>query len=158
MEANEDVLVSEQASQVLINTDLMHIYTKSVAHQSNQVDSLNFFKYFTLFFKGPLSKIPGMEPERIANAIQLFNNFLKTPSEGFQCFQTVRISSARNRESIQIRTFENVLNAYSVIWTKLDNSENGYSNLLNLKTIEEVSVFYRTLNICLFQVRADLFK
>lgn len=83
-----------------------------------------------------------MEPERITNAIELFNNFLKNPLEGFQCHQTVRISSARNRESVQNRTFENILNAYSIIWTKLKDSENGYTNLTNLKSIEEVRGFF----------------
>jgi hypothetical protein len=37
IEANEDVLVSEQASQVLVETDMMDLYTKSQAHQPNQV-------------------------------------------------------------------------------------------------------------------------
>lgn len=92
-----------------------------------------------------------MEPERISNAIELFNNYLKNPLEGFQCQQTVRISSARNRESIQNRTFENVINAYRVIWTKLTCPENGYSSLSNLKTVEEVSFnkLKNFFNICL---------
>lgn len=37
IEANEDVLVSEQASQVLMETDTMDLYTKTQAHQPNQV-------------------------------------------------------------------------------------------------------------------------
>uniref|UniRef100_A0A915DPW2 Conserved oligomeric Golgi complex subunit 6 n=1 Tax=Ditylenchus dipsaci TaxID=166011 RepID=A0A915DPW2_9BILA len=122
IDANEDVLVSEQASQVLTNSDLMDVYTKCLAHQPNQ---------------GPLSKITGMESERVASALTMFYTFLEHP-EGFQCNQAIKISSARIRESVQKRTFENVVNAYTVIYQKLSQPENGYVEIKNLKTTEEV--------------------
>lgn len=37
IEANEDVLVSEQATQILVDTNMMELYTKAQAHQINQV-------------------------------------------------------------------------------------------------------------------------
>uniref|UniRef100_A0A914KN86 Conserved oligomeric Golgi complex subunit 6 n=1 Tax=Meloidogyne incognita TaxID=6306 RepID=A0A914KN86_MELIC len=38
IEANEDVLVSEQASQVLDKTDMLDLYTKAMAHEINQIN------------------------------------------------------------------------------------------------------------------------
>ncbi|KAI1724301.1 conserved oligomeric complex COG6 domain-containing protein [Ditylenchus destructor] len=120
--ANEDVLVSEQASKILSDNELMDIYTRCFAHQPNQ---------------GPLARIPGMESERVRNALAMFNEFLSQP-DGYQCHQTVKISSARIRESVQKRTFENVLAAYSVIYNKISQTENGYTDLKNLQNMDEV--------------------
>ncbi|KAI1716465.1 conserved oligomeric complex COG6 domain-containing protein [Ditylenchus destructor] len=120
--ANEDVLVSEQASKILSDNELMDIYTRCFAHQTNQ---------------GPLARIPGMELERVRNALAMFNEFLSQP-DGYQCHQTVKISSARIRESVQKRTFENVLAAYSVIYNKISQTENGYTDLKSLQTLDEV--------------------
>uniref|UniRef100_A0A7E4VW48 Conserved oligomeric Golgi complex subunit 6 n=1 Tax=Panagrellus redivivus TaxID=6233 RepID=A0A7E4VW48_PANRE len=122
IDANEDVLVSEQASAILTNTGLLEIYRKALAHQPNQ---------------GPMAKLPGMEPERIAGAIALFNGFLDKP-EGFQCHQCAKISSARSRESVQVRTFDNVVAAYSVIYAKVTDSTNGYPSETSLKPIDDV--------------------
>lgn len=41
IEANEDVLVSEQASRALMETDMMEPYTKAQAHQPNQASQKN---------------------------------------------------------------------------------------------------------------------
>uniref|UniRef100_A0A914YWK5 Conserved oligomeric Golgi complex subunit 6 n=1 Tax=Panagrolaimus superbus TaxID=310955 RepID=A0A914YWK5_9BILA len=123
IDANEDVLVSEQASSILTNTGLIEFYRKAMAHQSNQ---------------GPLSKLSGMEPERIAGAIAMFNGFLEKP-EGFQCHQCAKINSARSRESVQKRTFENVVGAYNVIYSKVIDPSNGYPAEMSLKTIEELN-------------------
>ena len=87
--------------------------------------------------QGPLSKIAGMEEQRVHDALRSFDAFLAKP-EGYQCSQTVKISSARSRESVQRRTFENVVNAYAVIHQKLAAAENGYAHL-SLKPVEEVS-------------------
>ncbi|KAE9555581.1 hypothetical protein FO519_001252 [Halicephalobus sp. NKZ332] len=122
IDANEDVLVSEQASMILTNTGLIEIYRKSLAHQQNQ---------------GPLGKIQGMEVEKILTGIGMFNAFLEKP-EGFQCHQCGKINSARIRESIQKRTVENVVAAYSVIFGKISDPENGYPKDIGLKKIEEV--------------------
>lgn len=122
IDANEDVLVSEQASMILTNTGLIEIYKKSLAHQKNQ---------------GPLGKIQGMEPEKITTSIGMFNAFLEKP-EGFQCHQCAKINSARIRESIQKRTIENVVGAYSVIYLKVTDPENGYPENLGLKKVEDV--------------------
>lgn len=124
IEANEDVLVSEQASLILSKTDTLDIYSRCVAHQSNQ---------------GPLSKIPGMEQALVERAIESFNDFLLKP-EGYQCSQTIKVSSARSRETIQKRTFENVVNAYRIIYGKLQSPDNLYS--LKMKPIEEVKKLF----------------
>ena len=42
MEANEDVLVSEEASAILANTGLIVLYTKASAHDTNQVFFVSF--------------------------------------------------------------------------------------------------------------------
>uniref|UniRef100_A0A914EH67 Conserved oligomeric Golgi complex subunit 6 n=1 Tax=Acrobeloides nanus TaxID=290746 RepID=A0A914EH67_9BILA len=121
IDANEDVLVSEQASLILTKTGLVEIYTKCLAHQPNQ---------------GPLSKISGMEAERISSAVSLFNAFLERP-DGYQCNQVAKISSTRIRESIQVRTMDNVIRAYNVILTKIKNPDNLYPEV-NMKTVEEI--------------------
>lgn len=122
IDANEDVLVSEQASMILTNTGLIDIYRKCSAHQSNQ---------------GPLSKIPGMEAEKIQAGLSMFNAFLEKP-EGSQCHQCAKITSARIRESIQTRTVENVVAAYSVIYNKVKDDANEYPKDLEIKTSEDV--------------------
>lgn len=81
-----------------------------------------------------------MEVERLNKSIDLFNKFVEAP-DGFQCNQTIKISSARIRESVQVRTFENVLTAYTVIFNKLNDPKNEYTELKNLKLIEEVFFF-----------------
>jgi hypothetical protein len=50
-----------------------------------------------------------MEQALIERALESFDGFLQQP-DGFQCNQTIKISSARSRETIQKRTFENVVN------------------------------------------------
>jgi len=127
IEANEDVLVSEQASMILTNNDLMEIYTKCVAHQANQ---------------GPLSKIPGMEGQKIVPAITMLNDFLERGPgiDDLQCSQAVKIASTRIRESVQSRTVENVLGAYRVVYDKLTQPENAYGEdvLPVLKSLDMV--------------------
>lgn len=81
-----------------------------------------------------------MEPERVEKAIALFNEFLQQ-QDGYQSSQTLKISSARIRESVQVRTLENVINAYAVMYSKLAAPENGYLDQLkavSLKPVEEV--------------------
>ncbi|KAI6244031.1 Conserved oligomeric Golgi complex subunit 6 [Aphelenchoides fujianensis] len=82
--------VSEQASNILAKTEMLQIYTKCVAHSSNQ------------------------------------------------CSQTNKVSSSRSRETVQRRTFENVIGAYSVIHQKLVDPSNLYTGL-EVKSVEEVT-------------------
>ena len=50
MDANEDVLVSEQATSILTQTGLIEIYSKASAHQPNQVSFSSFWlKNFAVF-------------------------------------------------------------------------------------------------------------
>lgn len=122
MEANEDVLVSEQASKILIETDMMELYTKSQAHQQNQ---------------GPLSDINGMESGRVQDSLTRFNQFLQTPDCN-NCNQLAKVSSARIRNSIQRRTYEHVIAAYKIIWQKISDPINAYMPFEQLKSVEEV--------------------
>lgn len=54
MEANEDVLVSEQATAILKRTGMIDLYSRAAAHQSKQVEwnrkSLNDYEDFELLF------------------------------------------------------------------------------------------------------------
>lgn len=78
-----------------------------------------------------------MEERIVKDAIESFNEFLQKP-DGYQCNQTIKISSVRSRESIQKRTFDNVLNAYQIIHNKLQSPDNLYTSL-NLKPVAEVN-------------------
>uniref|UniRef100_A0A915MGA2 Conserved oligomeric Golgi complex subunit 6 n=1 Tax=Meloidogyne javanica TaxID=6303 RepID=A0A915MGA2_MELJA len=122
IEANEDVLVSEQASQVLDKTDMLDLYTKAMAHEINQ---------------GQLSKIVGMEPERVKDSITQFNQFLLN-TDSYNCNQLAKISSTRILNSIQKRTNEHILAAYKIIYSKICDPSNGYPVIEQIKTIEEV--------------------
>ncbi|CAD5228873.1 unnamed protein product [Bursaphelenchus okinawaensis] len=122
IEANEDVLVSEQASTVFIKCSMLDIYTKCVAHQQNQ---------------GPLAHIQGMEPDRIKDSLVQFDQFLAKP-EGYQAHQMVKISSARSRETVQKRTAEHIVTAYKIIHDKIVDPSNLYPDL-GVKSVEEVS-------------------
>jgi hypothetical protein len=86
-----------------------------------------------------------MEQERVQKALEAFNDFLQKP-DGFACHQAVKIASARSRETIQKRTFENVVSAYQIIFAKLQAPENLYANL-EMKPVEEVSnALFATIN------------
>ncbi|CAD5235164.1 unnamed protein product [Bursaphelenchus xylophilus] len=122
IEANEDVLVGEQASTVLIKCSMLDIYTKCVAHQSNQ---------------GPLSQIQGMEPERIRESLGQFKQFLAKP-EGYQAHQMVKIASARSRETVEKRTAEHIITAFRIIHDKIVDPANLYPDL-GITSVEEVS-------------------
>ncbi|VDN52166.1 unnamed protein product [Dracunculus medinensis] len=119
--ANEDVLVSEQVTMILNQTDLMEIYKKSCAHRSNQ---------------GALSEISGMEPSRISSAFALFDAFLANP-DNFSLDQFSKISSARIRESVQQRTIDDLIAAYNVIYNKIIDESNKYPPM-HLKPIEQI--------------------
>lgn len=91
--------------------------------------------------QGPLSAISGMEAARVGRAIDVLNAFAARPLD-YQCHQTVKVSSARIRESIERRTFENVLAAYEVIHGRLSDPTNGYGDALQqLQSIDWVRAF-----------------
>ncbi|KAF7640488.1 Conserved oligomeric Golgi complex subunit 6 [Meloidogyne graminicola] len=125
IEANEDVLVSEQASLVLDKTDMMEIYTKAMAHEINQ---------------GQLSKITGMEPNRVKESIAKFNQFLLN-IDCYNCNQLAKVSSTSLEKilnSIQRRTNEHIFGAYKIIYQKIVDPLNGYPSIEQIKNIEEV--------------------
>ncbi|VDM43994.1 unnamed protein product [Toxocara canis] len=85
--------------------------------------------------QGALSEIVGMEASRISNAMALFDSFLSNP-DSYRLNQCAKISSVRIRDSVQQRTVENLVAAYSVIYQKLVDPSNKYSDL-SLKTVEQ---------------------
>ncbi|KAK6050877.1 hypothetical protein COOONC_11620 [Cooperia oncophora] len=121
MEGNEDVLVSEEASAILANTGLISLYQKAAAHDRNQ---------------GPLSAIPGMDASTVNQILSHFDVYLSQP-DNYQLDQVSKISSVRTRESVQQRTVDNVVAAYSVIVSKLEDPFNAYENVA-FKSVEQV--------------------
>uniref|UniRef100_A0A0N5AFU7 Conserved oligomeric Golgi complex subunit 6 n=1 Tax=Syphacia muris TaxID=451379 RepID=A0A0N5AFU7_9BILA len=121
MEANEDVLVSEQATSILTETNLIEIYSKASAHQPNQ---------------GALSEISGMELPRITAALGSFDSFLSNP-DSYRLDQCDKVSSVRARDAIQQRTVDNIIAAYSVIYQKLVEPANKYPDF-PIKTVDQV--------------------
>ncbi|KAK0400775.1 hypothetical protein QR680_015445 [Steinernema hermaphroditum] len=121
MDANEDVLVSEQATYILTETGLVDIYHKAANHQPNQ---------------GPMAEISGMEPERIKASLTLFESFLAKPTS-YRVDQCLKISSVRIRDSVQKRTFESVAEAYGLILAKLQDPANKYPDL-PIKAIDDI--------------------
>ncbi|XGW24576.1 hypothetical protein V3C99_006197 [Haemonchus contortus] len=121
MEGNEDVLVSEEASTILANTGLISLYQKAAAHDRNQ---------------GPLSAIPGMDANTVNQTLLQFDLYLSQP-DNYELDQVAKISSIRTRESVQQRTVDNVVAAYSVIISKLEDPFNAYQNVA-FKTVEQV--------------------
>ncbi|KAK5979245.1 Component of oligomeric golgi complex 6 [Trichostrongylus colubriformis] len=121
MEGNEDVLVSEEASTILANTGLISLYQKAAAHDRNQ---------------GPLSAIPGMDASTVNQILSQFDVYLSQP-DNYQLDQVAKISSVRTRESVQQRTVDNVVAAYSVVIKKLEDPFNAYQNV-TFKSVEQV--------------------
>ncbi|EPB72408.1 hypothetical protein ANCCEY_08510 [Ancylostoma ceylanicum] len=121
MEGNEDVLVSEEASTILANTGLISLYQKAAAHDKNQ---------------GPLSAIPGMDATSVNNVMVQFDVFLAQPDK-YELDQIAKISSARTRESVKQRTVDNVVAAYSVVVSKLEDPFNAYENVA-YKSVDQV--------------------
>ncbi|PIO77711.1 hypothetical protein TELCIR_00121 [Teladorsagia circumcincta] len=124
MEGNEDVLVSEEASAILANTGLISLYQKAAAHDRNQ---------------GPLSAIPGMDASTVNQTLSQFDVYLSQP-DNYQLDQVSKISSVRTRESVQQRTIDNVVAAYSVVVSKLEDPFNAYKNVA-FKSVEQVPPF-----------------
>lgn len=123
IEANEDVLVSEQASKILEETAMLPLYMNFQNHQQSQ---------------GPLSKIiPGMEPEQVMSAITRFNAFICS-NDRCRCHQIAKIGSAIGRENVQKRTLSQLISAYKVIWTKLKDPANQYPVFQQLMGIEDI--------------------
>ncbi|VDN38807.1 unnamed protein product [Gongylonema pulchrum] len=120
MDANIDVLVSEQATSILTQTGLIELYRKSAAHQASQ---------------GSLSEIAGMEPSRISSAMILFDSFLSNP-DSYKLDQCVKLS-----DLVRERTAENVVAAYGIIYNKVADPENKYPQL-SMKTVEQVGFFF----------------
>ncbi|VDN29801.1 unnamed protein product [Cylicostephanus goldi] len=122
MEGNEDVLVSEEASTILANTGLIHLYQKASAHDKSQ---------------GPLSAISGMDSATVNNTLIQFDAYLAQPDK-YQLDQVAKISSARTRESVKQRTVDNVVAAYSAVIKKLEDPANAYENV-SYKSVDQVS-------------------
>ncbi|KHN84181.1 Conserved oligomeric Golgi complex subunit 6 [Toxocara canis] len=77
--------------------------------------------------QGALSEIVGMEASRISNAMALFDSFLSNP-DSYRLNQCAKISSVRIRDSVQQRTVENLVAAYSVIYQKLVDPSNKFTS------------------------------
>ncbi|VDN19573.1 unnamed protein product [Cylicostephanus goldi] len=119
--SNEDVLVSEEASTILANTGLIHLYQKASAHDKNQ---------------GPLSAISGMDSATVNNTLIQFDAYLAQPDK-YQLDQVAKISSARTRESVKQRTVDNVVAAYSAVIKKLEDPANAYENV-SYKSVDQI--------------------
>ncbi|VDO12579.1 unnamed protein product, partial [Brugia timori] len=121
IDANIDVLVSEQATFIITQTGLIKLYRKASAHQPSQ---------------GALSEIAGMEPSQISSTLLSFDTFLTNPNK-YKSDQCVKISSARLRDTVRERTIETVVAAYRIIYNKVIDPSNKYSQL-PIKTVEQV--------------------
>ncbi|EJW71874.1 hypothetical protein WUBG_17215, partial [Wuchereria bancrofti] len=76
IDANVDVLVSEQTTFIITQTGLIELYRKALAHQPSQ---------------GALSEITGMEPSRISSTLLSFDTFLTNPDK-YRLDQCMKIS------------------------------------------------------------------
>uniref|UniRef100_A0A915PP02 Conserved oligomeric Golgi complex subunit 6 n=1 Tax=Setaria digitata TaxID=48799 RepID=A0A915PP02_9BILA len=121
VDANVDVLVSEQATYILTQTGLIELYRKAAAHQPGQ---------------GALSEIAGMELSRISSTLFSFDSFLATPDK-YKLDQCVKLSSARLRDIVRERTIENLVAAYRIIYNKVVDPSNKYAQL-SIKSVEQV--------------------
>ncbi|VDN02965.1 unnamed protein product [Thelazia callipaeda] len=81
-------------------------------------------------------KISGMESSRISSALILFDSFLANPDH-YKIDQSVKLSSVRLRDLVRERTTENIVAAYRIIYDKVIDSNNGYSQL-SIKNVEQV--------------------
>uniref|UniRef100_A0AAF5Q2E1 Conserved oligomeric Golgi complex subunit 6 n=1 Tax=Wuchereria bancrofti TaxID=6293 RepID=A0AAF5Q2E1_WUCBA len=121
IDANVDVLVSEQTTFIITQTGLIELYRKALAHQPSQ---------------GALSEITGMEPSRISSTLLSFDTFLTNPDK-YRLDQCMKISSTRLRDTIRERTIETVVAAYRIIYNKIIDPSNKYSQL-SIKTVGQV--------------------
>uniref|UniRef100_A0A0N4ZTP8 Conserved oligomeric Golgi complex subunit 6 n=1 Tax=Parastrongyloides trichosuri TaxID=131310 RepID=A0A0N4ZTP8_PARTI len=123
IEANEDVIVGDQASRVLTNCGLMNLYLRCNGHQNSQ---------------GPLSNVQEVHPDVIKGAMKKFYNELKN-IDGIECDQLPKITSIRVVDSVRKRTLDHVILAYSIIYAKIIDPINGYPvETMELKDVEEI--------------------
>ena len=168
IEANEDVLVSEQvitlhklqlilkASQILIETDTMELYTKAQAHQINQVSSqyINLLHFLNpSFFRVLFPKFLEWNREEYviqspvstnsckAQIIIIAANLQRCRPRGLIYAFLLKKYKLRIRDSIQKRTYQHVVGAYQVIFQKLSDPANNYPTNEQMKPVEEVQIY-----------------
>uniref|UniRef100_A0A0N5BHH8 Conserved oligomeric Golgi complex subunit 6 n=1 Tax=Strongyloides papillosus TaxID=174720 RepID=A0A0N5BHH8_STREA len=123
IEANEDLIVGDQASRILTNCQLMDLYVRCNGHQQSQ---------------GPLSKVIEASPDKVKEVMKKFYSEIKS-IDGIECDQLPKILCVRIVDSIRKRTLEHVVLAYSVIYEKITNPINGYPvDTMELKTVDEI--------------------
>ncbi|EJW78841.1 hypothetical protein WUBG_10249 [Wuchereria bancrofti] len=77
-----------------------------------------------------------MEPSRISSTLLSFDTFLTNPDK-YRLDQCMKISSTRLRDTIRERTIETVVAAYRIIYNKIIDPSNKYSQL-SIKTVGQV--------------------
>jgi len=110
VEAQVNVLISEQASFVLTRTGMLRIYNCFLQHQPNQ---------------GPASKLSNLNAELIKGAIDKFDLFLSSP-DSYKLAQCRMISSPKIKEMVNGGTMTAIVNAYQVIYEKIVDQHNLY--------------------------------
>lgn len=156
IEANEDVLVSEQASKILEETAMLPLYMNFQNHQQSQVCLIKIFSTFFNPIRVLCQKSRGWSPNKSCNvqqsvfllihfinpqyfrsAITRFNAFVCS-NDRCRCHQIAKIGSAIGRENVQKRTLSQLISAYKVIWTKLKDPANQYPVFQQLMGIEDI--------------------
>lgn len=121
-DAQIDTLTSEQASFFVANLNLGPIYTILQDHGKG----------------GPLSQIPGMQPNSLHNFITKFENFASMP-ELLLLPQVTCLLSSTHRVTVQKRSIQVIVAIYTQLYNAVNDPSNGYPDSMNLKPPKEIS-------------------
>ncbi|UJR20606.1 hypothetical protein I4U23_023731 [Adineta vaga] len=116
IDANADTLIGEQATYILLRTDLLDAY-RIVEKQQQEANNID----------GPLALKPGMDTITLKAAMVKFDSYLASP-DLYIMPQLKYLTSAVNREKIKKRSVELICAAYTSLYSAIMDPKNTYAN------------------------------
>lgn len=127
VDVHVEVLAGEQVGYILQKCGISNVYQLFSQHRSSH---------------GPASKINGLDNDTVSSSMKSFESFLTTP-ENFKLAQCSLISSMKLRNNVDRSTREVLLAAYKVIFDKIWDQKNAFSNPENIapRSLEDIKSF-----------------
>ncbi|CAF2666340.1 unnamed protein product [Rotaria sp. Silwood2] len=116
IDANTDTLIGEQATYILLRTDLLDAYRVVEKQQQESNDNVT-----------ALALKPGMDTVTLKAAMVKFDSYLASP-DLYIMPQLKYLTSAVIREKIKKRSVELICAAYTSLYSAIMNSKNNYAN------------------------------
>ncbi|CAF2183081.1 unnamed protein product [Rotaria magnacalcarata] len=116
IDANTDTLIGEQATYILLRTDLLDAYR--IVEKQQQESNTN---------SSALALKPGMDTVTLKAAMVKFDSYLASP-DLYIMPQLKYLTSAVSREKIKKNSVELICAAYASLYSAIMDSKNSYAN------------------------------